>query len=499
MNETLSNNGDGALEAQADVRPESEVVAAGQAADAGVHALEAEHAALEDPERRCADIKIWVEAECDYFGIEPKNDPVADQITQILFDHEVGQLERGRAEYDVTIDEPRRLNRVIERGFVEVEEVGMVETEAEETATLAGTAAAETEDTGDLKNTDMERAEAETSYRDFLTSDEYRSASNANKIALMTSRPDVPESEQAKWQAFGDIMRIAQAVPEDQAVIVSRLNQLDMSQGAPNPVQFIQSAIFSSADYDSGVSDATQNAIAVEFNLTPRRVVTWSDFSDAMVETKMDADGNEVLVYSDEDPLKFGIGIDGFPSENGSQEFMRATPEHGHTITLDVTKLSPASKGVAASYLGMWKAAEDAGETDFFLDVAQDDIRGQAVLDEASLFRAARIMNYTFGGRAGYNGEISQGNDAVGMIRWQAQLRSPKGDAGRGDNNKSDTRTNLQALAIMDGEGNIDEDVLKAFGDYSRDNWFGAPEYEGLQAHLARLFPEKFDGLDPTA
>lgn len=46
---------------------------------------------------------------------------------------------------------------------------------------------------------------------------------------------------------------------------------LDMSQGVPNVVSFIQSAIFSSPDYDSGVSEAAQNAIAAEFGITPKR------------------------------------------------------------------------------------------------------------------------------------------------------------------------------------------------------------------------------------
>lgn len=350
-----------------------------------------------------------------------------------------------------------------------------------------------TENAADAE-TESAKEESEAGYQSLLRSPEYQNASNTDKVALMVSHEAVPESEKAKWRPFAKILSIADQHPEDAPIVRDRFNQLDLSQGPPNHVSFIQTAIFSSPEHDSGVGEAMQQAVAAEFKLTPRRVLTGSDFEGAMAETTIDAEGNEVPVYSEDEPLKFGLGLAGYPSPDGEQEFMQATPTHGHPITLDVTKMSPAAKAVAASYLGMWKAAEDAGETDFLLNVTQFDIRGQTVLDEASLYRAARIANYTFGGRAGYNGEIVRGNDAVGLIRWQAQLRSPKGDAGRSDRNASNTRANMQGLGIMDAEGKLDEDVLKAFGDYSRDNWFGAPEYEDVQAHLRRLFPEKFEG-----
>ncbi len=348
-----------------------------------------------------------------------------------------------------------------------------------------------------LKSDEISEVEAEedqvSAYNELLASETYKSASNTEKVAMMISHEAVPESEKAKWRPFVKIFDIADQHPDDAPIVRERFNQLDLSQGPPNHVTFIQTAIFSSPDYDSGVSEAMQNAVAAEFKLTPRRIVTGSDYESAMSETTTDADGNEVPVFSEDRPLEFGLGVAGYPSANGEQQFMKASPTHGQAITLDVTSLSPAAKGVAASYLGMWKAAEDAGETDFFLSLAQYDVRGQAVLDEAALYRAARLANYTFGGRTGYDGEIVRGNDAVGLIRWQAQLRSPKGDAGRSDRNASDTRANMQGLGIMDAEGRIDEEVLKAFGDYSRDNWFGAPEYEDVQAHLQGLFPDKFD------
>lgn len=315
---------------------------------------------------------------------------------------------------------------------------------------------------------------------------------NTEKVSALADDPRVPESERGKLQAFARILAISERFPDDVPVIQARVNALDFSDGVPSPIGFIQFAIFSGPDQDSGVSAAFQQAVAAEFKLTPRRIVTGSDYSAAMAETRLDPNGNRVPVYTKDTPLEFGLGVVGYPSPSGEQEFMTATPSHGLAITLDVSRLSPAGKGIAASYLGMWKVAEDAGETGFLLSLTQYDIRGQSVLDEIDLKRAARIMNYAFGSSTGYDGEILHGEGAVGMLRWQAQLRSPKGDAGQGDTNKQDTRANLQGLGILDKSGRLDEEVLKAFGEFSREHWFSAPGYSDVRGYLRERFPEKF-------
>lgn len=271
MNELAPEAGNSAPQGAEQRRPEAKVIAEGDAAQAARLQEAAAHEAAESPEERCADIKIWVEAECDYFGIEPKNDPVADQITGILYDHELTQQERGRDGYDVTDEERRRLDRVIERGLSAAGDAQAEETLQQIAETESEKTAAETEliEATETAADDVEASEE--SYRALLESDEYQSASDAEKIVLMASHPDVPESERAKWQSFARILSVAAAVPEDHQLIVTRLNQLDMSQGAPEPMQFIQTAIFSSTDHDSGVSEATQDAIAAEFGIAPTR------------------------------------------------------------------------------------------------------------------------------------------------------------------------------------------------------------------------------------
>ncbi|MDO6730703.1 hypothetical protein Q4577_11790 [Marinovum sp. 2_MG-2023] len=239
-------------------------MAEGEAAAAVVHDLEADHARAEDPERRCADIKLWVEAEFDYFGVEPKNDPVADQLTEILFAHEQTQVERGRDDYDVTAEERRRLDRVVERGFVEQEQAEVLDAEIAEAAAL------DVEEVRAETNAD-EDVETADRYADIIREMQAEGKSNTEIIAELANNEAVPASERVKLQSFIRILDLAAAVPADREVIAARINQLDMSQGVPDPVQFIQTAIFSSPDYDNGVSQATQDAIAAEFGITPTR------------------------------------------------------------------------------------------------------------------------------------------------------------------------------------------------------------------------------------
>ena len=462
-------------------RPLTEITAEHAAHQA---ALQAEHGDAMAREARCQAIGEAVfalatdngEGEA-HLGAYVTHATFPEGINRCLYEAE-SRRRRQDPSYDITQQAPRRIARTLARGLQAT--AHETERRAQSDAAQAETLAAAQTDRAHLDWFEI------TCGGSFVLA-----AQNAARMPLGTPpHPDLVAQQQRLAQ-FGRLLSLAkQTAPTDAVRLAHHMGRLRWDRGVPNPVQFIQTTLFNSPDHDSGFSAAFQSAVATEFGLTPHRIVTGSDYDHALSAKALDQDGQEIPAYSEQAPLRFGIGLDGFLSQDGAQ-WMRATPEHGDAITLNVTHMSPASKGLVASYLGLWKAAEDAGETGFFLDLVQYDLRGQSVLDEFALIRAARILNHTFGGRAGYNGEIILGTQARGMLRWQAQLRSPKGDAGRSDRNRSDTRTNLQALAIMDDEGEIDEDVLKAFGDYSRDNWFGAPTFETVQAHLADLFPEK--------
>lgn len=264
--------------ASPELRPEAEVLAAGAAQAEAVRDLEAAHAAAEDPEQRRAEVKVWVEAECDYFDIQPKDDPVADQLTALFCEHEQRQHERGRSDYDVTQEERRRLDRIIDRGF---EQAAAAETSAaalEAEADLAVDAANEAAQT-ETERTATEAVEARANtYREIVSG---LSGSNVEKIQqLLTGRREedqvafrdlIPASELAKLEGFQRLLTLSQQYPDDAPLLAQRINTLDLSAGLPSPAQFIQTSVFSSAEFDSGFSEGFQSAVAAEFGINPTR------------------------------------------------------------------------------------------------------------------------------------------------------------------------------------------------------------------------------------
>jgi len=122
--------------------------------------------------------------------------------------------------------------------------------------------------------------------------------SNVEIINALVSDESVPESERAKLRSFQAIMDIAQAVPEDVQIIGTRLNTIDFSGGIPDPNGFATWAIFDSPKLSSGVSEATQNAVAAKLGINRHRHTfkTGGDVKDVFqkghgTETYLDEDG----------------------------------------------------------------------------------------------------------------------------------------------------------------------------------------------------------------
>ena len=469
------------LSGQPNQRSIGQVMADGDAAKQERLEGVAAHEAAEEPEKSRAEILLSVENDWDYCGQTPKDSATAERVADILLAHQDRKQARD-PDYRVgEAETPQDLAMIVNRGM---------RRRARQTHEM---------DVEEKRSGEREKAKGDAlayvDWKDQFGGDFVAAVGAADTLPV--GEPPSPEliAARAQLMQFNRILVLANNVsPADHALISQRMGALDMSQGVPSVISFIQASVFSSPEHPSGVSDAAQAVIAAEFKLTPRAIVTGTDYANAMGETRPGENGEPVPVYSKEAPLIFGVGVEGYPSANGQEQFMQATPNHGSAWRLNVTSLSPAEKGIAASLLSTWAMMEDAGEVDFLIDLTKIDLSLTNAIDPLTLRQTAKILNALYGGRTGYNGEIVRGDDKVGIIRWQAQLRSPKGDAARGDRNASKTDDALRGLGIRDASGRIDTDVLQAFGDYSRDNWFGTPEYEDVQAHLVRLFPEKFAG-----
>lgn len=304
-----------------------------------------------------------------------------------------------------------------------------------------------------------------------------------------------PEMRTIVRRAIGTAQALVSTIPGKEAELGRLLDQTGINLAAGSQVEAFAS-LFTAAEASDEFTDEEVEQLRAVVAGVDADIKTGTDFENAMNETVLDDDGNEVPAHTESEPLQFGVGLDGFTSDDGETQYMRATPEHGHAITLDVTNLSPEEKAVLSSYLDTWRMTEDAGESEWLLSLTQYDLRGQSIVDPIKLIEAAQVVNAIYGGFAGYNGEVLRGEQQVGMIRWQAQLRSPKGDAARSDRNTEMTASAMQGLGIQTEDGRLDLDMLRAFGDYSRDNWFSAPNYDAVQMHLAGLFPEKFENLN---
>lgn len=434
---------------------------------------------VEPPENRVAVFAQLTIAGGKWEKLEPQDRQA--EACQILCDYEIDKRERTPA-FDLTSRPIQFVQRLVNQNLTTVSKDTAINDEEQQ---------AQKEETVKQKKQSTQ-ADYQNFISELIATPEWQKLSFIEQMNQLVTEPAVPETEKAKLRQFQKILDLSQAVPADQAIIEQRLNTLDFSQGIPSPTAFIQQAIFSSPEYDSGISAATQNAIATEFKLTPRSIKTGSDYTAAMSATKTNANGQVSPAFPESAPLKFRPGLEGFTSNNGQDEFMRATTSHGDRWQVEVTDWTPNDKALAAELLQLWAMTEEAGESGYLMSLTQLDWAATSRIDPLKLKDAAQIINATFGGFSGYNGEIFYGDDELNMIRWQAQLKTPKGDAARSDRNMSMTDDALKGLKIRDNEGNVDLDVLRAFGEYSRDNCFVTPDYEAVQIHLATLFPEKF-------
>ena len=511
-------------------RPTEAVMADGEAAAAAVHDLEAEHAQAEDPERRCADIKIWVEAECDYFGIEPKNDPVADQLTEILFAHEQTQFERGRADYDVTDEDRRRLDRVVERGFVEQAHEELDTTLEAEDATLeVEDATLEVEDRAlDLEETEAEAIAAE----DAEVADQYtntvremRAAGKTNTeiIAALANNEAVPASERAKLQSFNRILSLASSVPADREIIAARINQMDMSQGVPDPVQFIQSAIFSSPDYNSGVSQATQDAIAAEFGITPTRPAQPRNATEMQTSlregrgtqkiTEMqeveEPPGSGIFVEKEvvvgEEPIPFDEGDPLVLSAGNPRVVAYADPpgSENYRFVGEVDGANPVAMRRMVPSDGAFQAEDINNDMNEMLVDAvcrnhglAGGVQGLLGLSDGTLGVATDIDSNALGRNdltQGFIGMCLGENTTLGnrfltgeeMAAIGSEMRHLAPDGDFGAFNRMDASTSAQVMQAMFGEGNneIVRNMARA-RDFINTGGAETPSYQNLYAQM---------------
>lgn len=235
--------------------------------DASLAAVQAEHGEAMNAEARRQQIGEAVFAMAtdgaegeELLGAYIEHETFPDGMNQCLFEAECRRRESA-PEYDITAEDPRRIARMLEMGLHQADRQN--DRTDEESAQAEQTE--ETEETADIED------ETADSYQELVAELRAEGKTTVQIINELANHAAVPEAERVKLQGFQRLLAISQRFPDDAPMLAQRINTLDMSQGVPNPTQFIQTVIFSSPDFDSGFSEAFQSAVATEFNLTPRR------------------------------------------------------------------------------------------------------------------------------------------------------------------------------------------------------------------------------------
>ena len=241
--------------------------------------------------------------------------------------------------------------------------------------------------------------------------------SNVEMVLALANNPDVPVTERAKLQAFRTIINIAQTTPADAKIITERLNRQNFSDGIPEPESFVYWAIFDSPNVPSGVSEATQEAIATKLGIVRHKytVKTGGDVKDVFdtgfgTETYLDANGHP---QTRKVPLAPGqdvkirdnqyLSVD----QAGNKKLKIATKVGDFQVNLpdnptaeDMTQIVASTQMIAAMHeLDLAEVIYERPITD----------RGSGEIElrfPGDFNRTKRLAHILLGGASGYDGEI---------------------------------------------------------------------------------------------
>lgn len=275
--------------------------------DAGRAAVQAEHGEAMRQEERYRQIGEAVFALATdgaegekYLGRYIEHETFPDGTNRCLYQAECRRRQR-QPDYDITTEEPRRIARYLALGLARSNRFTTEEkTETDKTtATVRGKATIERRKDG------ADRRAA------------WMAQFNGDFVAMVEAADTFPTdgdpllaAEQARLKQFQQVLSVAAAVPADAAIIRERVRMVDFSAGVPDPVQFARVAIFDRPGTPSGVSVATQTAVAEALGVTlnqhqPR---TASELQYALAEGR----GTEMIteIRTVEEPPGSGIYVE---------------------------------------------------------------------------------------------------------------------------------------------------------------------------------------------
>lgn len=480
-------------------RPLVQVVADGNVAQQARIQTEAAHQAQEEPEKSRAEILVAVQTEWDYFGQVPKNDQTAENVTDILVAY---QAERQAVDPDYVLGKKEKLEKltlVVQQGL-EIRQTD--KTETSEVANKIEERSVKEEIDAEKKEAVVQTDKSLKDYQDLLASPELKGLSNTQRIAALLKPENidkVPASERLKLQAFNRILAIADAVPEDGAIIRERLNKADFSQGVPSPQAFVRWAIFDSPDsqISSGISDATQEAIAAELGIDRPElsVVTGSEMNDVFdkgvgTRTVRDPKTGELR----EEPIFLEPGEFEPIGENQSigltdsgQRAMRFGTEVGDFV-VPLPENATAEDMVMYGLAGqMITSLQEVNMSEIFFPGRSQLERGGGVIDirmPGDFNRTQQLSQIFFDNFSGYDGELLSQTD-LDRIPYLMQFQNEKGDAVIGDVNPDQMLADYRRQGVLNKDDTLNWERFATMIEANRNGLFFREERYGRDAQQA--------------
>lgn len=180
------------------------------------------------------------------------------EICGLLCQYQAEQRANGKPDYDIFKIKPRAAHltkKLLSNAAENVDEAEITD-EADDRSNLAN-------------DRDRQRADYRTLKDQFEQDETWAGKSQREKVADILAHPATPESVKENWRDFQRMLDIASANKADTALITAQYDQLDI-WNPPSAERFARSFIFDDpgSDIHTGVSAATQAAIAAELGVT---------------------------------------------------------------------------------------------------------------------------------------------------------------------------------------------------------------------------------------
>jgi len=262
--------------------------------------------------------------------------------------------------------------------------------------------------------------------------------------------------------------------------------------------------IISATSFDLGAADMattftpileqidTSETFTLEQKFKLREIVTGSDAQHSLAETITDKNGNTIPRFTETNKREFRQGVAGYVEGNGRQ--MIEARAGGRMVTKDVSGWSSENVGLLIEATHMWNMYDSFGVTGFIEDVYKIDFSilgaGNA-FDPIQITHLRQVLSHLTGSFEGYDGDIVNLSEHKTLIQNQSRLLSETQTALGFENDRSGTTKILRRLGLEDEKGNPNLEVIKSFGDYTREQYGdGAPGQLLLVDYLHHLHPE---------